>query len=72
MMLRPFPILIAMLLMCAISVVLGILIMTSHPSTVTVSAAVDTPQASAPLAPSPVIRPVPRSRSYDGIRATSS
>src|SRR6266705_733990 len=59
MLLRPFPVFIAMLLMLAIGVWLGMLIMTSHCSTVTVSAAVDAPQASAPPAPSPVIRPGP-------------
>ena len=57
MMLRPFPVLIAMLLMLAIGVGLGMLIMTSHRSTV--NAAVDAPQASAPPAPSPVARPGP-------------
>jgi RND family efflux transporter MFP subunit len=57
MMLRPFPVLIAMLLMLAIGVGLGMLITTSHRSTA--HAVVDAPQAAPPPAPSPVIRPVP-------------
>jgi RND family efflux transporter MFP subunit len=57
--LRPFPVLIAMLLMLAIGVGLGMLITTSHRSIVTVSAAVEAPQAASPPAPSPVVRPGP-------------
>ena len=55
--LRLFPVLIAMLLMLGIGVGLGMLIMTSHRSTI--NAAVEAPQASATPGPSPVVRPVP-------------
>jgi RND family efflux transporter MFP subunit len=57
MMLRPFSMFIAMLLMLAIGVGLGVLITTSHRSPT--HAVVDPPQAASPLAPSPVVRPVP-------------
>src|SRR5438128_2101554 len=57
MMLRPFPALIAMLLILAIGIGLGMLITTRHRSTA--NATVDAPPASAPPAPSPVGRPVP-------------
>src|SRR5262245_28882833 len=56
--LRSFYVFLVMLLMLAIGVGFGMLIMTSYRSTVTVNAAVDTPQASAPPVPSPVVRPV--------------
>ncbi len=57
MMLRPCSVLIAMLLMLAIGVGLGVLITTSHRSPA--HAVVDAPQATLPPAPGPVVRPGP-------------
>jgi RND family efflux transporter MFP subunit len=57
MILRPFPIFIAMLLLLAIGVGLGVLITTSHRSTA--NAVVDAPPAAPPPVPSPIVRPVP-------------
>src|SRR5947208_17105430 len=57
MMLRPFPVLIAMLLMLAIGAGLGVLITTSYRSTA--HAVIDAPPAAPPPAPSPVVRPGP-------------
>jgi len=55
--LRPFPMLIAMLLMLAIGVGLGVLITTSHRATA--HAVVEAPQIAPPQTPSPVVRPGP-------------